>query len=310
MLVCLVVSSAFWFILAMSRDYQSEQVSYAVTYLNLPTDKVLLQPLEDTIVFEVQNAKGRDLIQQYWLAPKTLTIDYARIEEGEKVPVQRVLRQLRDQLPYMVDENAYVSPEYLYFRFEERKEKLLPIDFQADVTLAYHFEMKRNIDLEPEFVTVSGPKSIIDTLKSWKTETVTLRELNKTFEDEVDLLQPAQLDARYFNLTLSEPRAKYRIDVEEYTEKSIWRDIDLVNVPPGMELYIFPKRAKLTFQVGVSNFLAVSDEINEKFEVVADVGEVDVDKANQIPVLIAKAPSYIRNIEMDPSYVEFVIVDE
>ena len=72
-----------------------------------------------------------------------------------------------------------VKPETITFKFSQFGSKKVPVIPQVDYTLKRQYMLKNNISVIPNEVEISGPASILDTLKGVYTSPLKLKELSK-----------------------------------------------------------------------------------------------------------------------------------
>src|SRR5690606_36201817 len=155
------------------------------------------------------------------------------------------------------------------------------------------------ISLSADSVSVSGPKSYIETLHDWPTDTLKLSNIQKNGTHKLPLTRPvnAQIVPAFDVIDVT-------LKVDEFTEKEVIVPIIVKNAPDSLK--IFPENIKLSFTVGLSNYNLVS---SADFTVEVDLKDIPLDtEKNTIPVLLSNRPSIVHNINVNPKSVEFFFV--
>nr|MBP6664800.1 YbbR-like domain-containing protein [Chitinophagales bacterium] len=167
---------------------------------------------------------------------------------------------------------------------------------------AKRFDIKEII-FQPDSVVISGPPSLLDTIKYWKTQKLVLRDLSQDFEGTVPLAPPDT-----YTVSLDTTNVFYTIKVEEFTEKKLTDiPIEINNLPKGMSVFLYPPTITLQFQVGISEF----EYINQSnFKIIADFTDIDFTKDKLIRLSVAQQPLTIKSLTILPqNSVEFIVMN-
>jgi len=294
LLASMLASCIIWVFISLSQTYNIE-VAVPVTYINLPDDKVLSKPLPEELFLYVKS-KGTNLIWQFYLSGKGVQIDHSRLLNN-KVNTANLVHQFSMQLSQL--EIREIRPDTIYFIFEQKSEKLVPVKLQYDITTNNAFDLKL-VSAAPDTILVSGPTSLIDTLTNWPSELFKYRDINQNYKGNIKLQTPA-----LSSVTISTNAVEYEIKVEEFTEKTLLIPIERVNLPPHQTVFMYPSEATVVFQVGISEF----DQIESYyFKMIADFEEVNFVSDTSVPLRLAEKPISVRNVRFSPKYAEFIIV--
>lgn len=298
LLVCMSISLVMWLVSALSESYTTSQIPVEVLYRNLPDNKLPSQPLPQQLHLTIET-NGIQIIKQYWQKIR-LTIDYANYIPAKILATQQLMPLLMPQLPNSKILN--VSPDTIFFKFERIAQKKIPVFSDSDAKPAKRFDIKEII-LQPDSVIVSGPASVLDTIKHWKTQKLVLRDLSQDFEGEVPLVLP-----EISTLSLNTNNIMYTIKVEEFTEKKLLDiPIEIKNLPKGMSVFLYPSTVTLQFQVGISEFEYIKQS---NFTIVADFIDIDFTKDKLIRLSVAQQPLTIKGLSILPqNSVEFIVIN-
>ena len=280
-----------------SKQY-NEILNIPVRYVNVPPDKLLKEDNPKSIQLKMQENGFR--IAWFSMFPPTLTVDVSRAgeENGQLVYVIDENReQILEQLNINFDDNSFVR-DALIIAYEQKKEKKLPILSRIEVEFAAGYSAVEQLQVEPDSVMVSGPDNILDTLSAISTFPVTFSDVKKNLAGTV-LLDTTKLP----KVTLYNNRAKYSLDVDKFTEGKLQVPIELINVPEGLNVVIFPKESVLFFQVNLTEYNKVTAA---DFRIVANFKNVRENQDFIIPEVVEK-PEFTSNIRLSEKRIQFII---
>lgn len=297
-IICLVLSLVVWTMSKLSQPYTTE-IPVAVRYQNLPNDKALMQSLPDS-VFLMVKATGMSLFRQTYFSTQSVMIDYAKYsDKGRRINMGKMNKQFEDQLSGFVILD--IKPDTIYFNFDKHAAKKVPIYIQNNISTLKHFELKKVSAYSPDSVEVSGPASFIDTLRQWATVPLYMKDQTESTDGDI-ALQPAPDN----HIHLSAQKTRYKIEIEEFTEKTIPINVEIIKLPPHMALFLHPNRVNVRFSVGIDQF----DAINEtQFQIVANFENVDIAAQKEIKLRCVRYPPHIKNMSIEPSSIEYIIME-
>lgn len=291
----MLAAALLWLFISLSQTYTTE-VSIPVVFTNLPDDKALLQPLPNKMDMFVRS-QGAYLVWYFTLKNMRLQIDYRQQPASRSIPAINYLRTLQQQMPRI--EITDIKPDTIYFKFDKKSEKLAPVKIRYNITTNPAFDLK-TVAANPDTILVVGPASVVDTIKYWQTEQITYRDIKQTYEGVIALTKPPMP-----TLTISANAVKYKVTVEEFTEKTLSIPIEKLNVPPRASVFIYPQNANVIFQVGISEF----DQIEPYyFKIAADFNGINLQTDKGVPLKLIEKPINVRNIRISPKMAEFMIM--
>lgn len=293
----LIFAIVIWIFVQFSKQY-NEILNIPVKYVNVPPDKLLKEDNPRNIQLKMQENGFR--IAWFSLFPPTLTVDVSRAsdENGKLVYVIDENRsQILEQFKINFDDNSFVR-DALVIEYEQKQEKRLPVISQLNVEFAAGYSAVKELHIEPDSVTLSGPDNILDTLSGVRTFPVTFSEVKNDLSGSV-FLDTTALP----KVTLYNNRVNYKLDVEKFTEGKLQVPIELINVPEGLNVVIFPKETILFFQVNLKEFNKVSAA---DFRVVANFKNVRENQDFIIPEVVEK-PEFTSNIRLSEKRIQFII---
>lgn len=239
-------------------------------------------------------------IAWYSLFPPTLTIDLSGTgeENGNLLYVIDENRNdIQNQLNIDFDESSFLK-DVIVIKYEQKQEKKLPVIPRIEIGYAAGYSAVGELRISPDSVRVSGPDNILDTLSVLYTFPAKLTKVKE------DLLGTVNLDTTSLPaVTFYQNRIKYSLDVEKVTEGNVQVPIELVNVPEGLNVVIFPKETVLFYQVNLKDFNKVTAS---DFRVVANFKGIKENQDFLIPEVVQK-PDFTSNIRLNEKRIQFII---
>lgn len=301
--VCLIIATALWFLNALNKTYVTE-ISYPVKYTDLPKGKLLVSELPKEMTLEIK-AHGFALLRyKVSTAFQPIVFNVNSYSNGviEKndllsftVNTIEVKERINSQLNQDI-ELLNIKPESLTFEFSRFESKTLPVIPIVNYTLKHQYILKKDISVTPDSLRVEGPASIVDTLQAIYTKPAEYTRLSKSIDKKIKLqdISGLQLDIKDVRL---------QIEVERYTEARKTIPLSARNVPDSLQMRLFPNSIDISFDVGLSNYDAVTDT-SFVFEV--DYNEISA-SSEKLPIHMAKSPRHIKDLLFTPIEVEYLI---
>ena len=220
--------------------------------------------------------------------------------EGE-VNSRRTYRFQLDQIEKRdaeldVQVEEIIAPSELEVHFDLRVERTLPVVHNIDVQVAPAHVLVGPLSIEPSHVSIVGPRSIVDTIKSVTTDTLRLDNVSEDVDQEVPLSTGVD------NLwTLGQPSVRVRADVQ------ILADNDMAGVPveirnaDGRRLRADPEFVMVKVRGGVD----VVSNLNPQEDLDLYVNYVPFQEESY-PVLNPDVDAPFEILEITPSQVNLV----
>jgi YbbR domain-containing protein len=125
-----------------------------------------------------------------------------------------------------------VQPDSILVQYEKLSMATLPIEFVSRIELAPQYILSDKVQLEPSTVTVFGPKKVLDTLRTIRTE---LKEINNLSDTSIFNCTLKSVN----NIRFSTKEIKVSIFVELFTEKKYRFPslISIVQITCRLELF-------------------------------------------------------------------------
>lgn len=300
-LICVVIATILWFLNALNKDY-SAVISYPVKYVNLPQGKHLISDLPSTLSLEVR-AKGFALLGHRIstsFLPITFNVNtYSNhlLEKDEVFEYTLNTNEIKDKIGNQLNTEIKlldITPATIEFKFAQSVEKKVAVRPVVNYTLKRQYILNQ-ITATPDSVLVSGPATIIDTLRYISTKSLRLKDLDKSVTKEVELT-PLR------GCTVDDATVKLDLQVEQFTETKKTIRLQARHVPGSFYLRLFPDNINITYDVGLSNYEKIT---NQDFEFYVDYDQTQ--SSSYLNVKVGKTPAFIKNLVFSPQKVEYII---
>lgn len=297
-LVCLSISAFIWLTRALSKEYATE-LNIKVEYIGVPEDLGWVRPLPDTWVVKVSSYGFGLLGKKYFSTRDAIIVDVSRMSAEGRVEIETldfansIARQLGSD-----NQILEIIPEIIVSELSMNTSKTVPVHLTVVDELPTDFFISPGKVCSPDSVIVRGPKLLLDTLRWMATEPVTV---NMSSED--DTIYAAVISKPGLDCATSEVALKFEID--QYTGGSVSVPIQRIELSDGLRLRTIPDHTQINYQVGFKDY----ESINARdFAVVPEIPEnVSVESLYKLRLNITESPDVVRNLQMEPARVEFVL---
>ncbi len=300
-LIFVFISAVFWLLIKLSQQY-SQTYNMEISYKDAPMDKLLTKKIDSTVKFNI-TARGFYLVELSLLHPDELIIHLNNftIHHADKDIYYISTLPLKERIAKMLDINSTeinFSKNTLSFLLEELHSKKVKVVSDIQYTFKGSYSLYKPPDIHPTQVEVFGTKETLDTLDAIKTKHLELTDISESKSIKVELENPLpeQLRIKPNEVTLD-------IQVEKFTQTSIETAIN--NSLGQIDIETFPKKVTLYFNVALKDYEKVKAN---QFLVSPDLANVDLNSAKRLHLIVKKHPDFVRNIRIEPSSVEFIIV--
>ena len=288
--------SIFWWGQTMSspRDIDLHvKLAYAGVTEQVVFENELPQSMEIVVRDngqQLRKIKRQDLNLTINLTP------YLSEESGVLILTADVLRpRLQDILPGSTTIQQ-IEPEMIKAAYYVQQKKMVPVLLQSQVSVAPQHQLVGEPQLIPSSVQVFGSKQVIEQIDSILTDSICITDLREDVTKFVSLQVPN-------GARVSPKTVQVAWKAESFTEKSFTLPIEVLGIPEGKRVRLFPQQVNVTVRVGVSHFAHVQQ---------ADLKAVchyPTQTRHALPVELITDNPYVSNIRIAPSSVEYIIMN-
>ena len=137
----------------------------------------------------------------------------------------------------------------------------------------------------------------MDTINSIQSESIIADDLYENFRKKVSLRSIPEIQ-------LSESKVTVEVAVSRYTEKEFLLNIEVINLPLGTRVKLFPQKAKVrvTLPLSVLRTIKASD-----FNLVVDYNNIFKNAEKKLDLIMIRRPSSVKKVILEPKKVNYLI---
>lgn len=293
----LALAVAFWLAVTLNDTYEVE-VAVPLELRDVPSNVVITTELPKELRITLRDKGVRLLPYLYGPKPAPIIVSYKDHQAGKgrgRFTGAELLGQLSRQFssPTQI---VRIKPDTLEFYYNFGASKRVPVRFDGSVRCANGYFVTQTI-LQPEFVTVYAPSSVLDTLRS-----VTISPLQiGNVRDTVRSKQPI---ATLRGMKSVPAEIQVTVITDRLTEKTIRVPIHSLNFPANRVLRTFPSFVDVTFKVGVSQYERIGPE---RFVIALAYEQLLSMRGNKTEISVRSVPDGVSDVRVSPRTVDFVI---
>ena len=301
-LICLALAGLFWLLTALSKEY-TVSADLPLKYLNLPKGKNAFTQLPSYTRTTVK-AKGFTLLKfRYYFSKDSLLIDARSLRHyGYKLyyytpnsNLEKVGSNLEPQVKLI-----RIYPDTLFFSLSSRSVKKVPVKANLVLSFDPQYKLLDTLKITPAMVEISGDAEVIEKISFIETKRTVINNIKSALTEKVALLSPKNTK----QVVLSEQTVKIEIPVDRVTEKSYDLPVEVINIPKGKRVKIFPDKVKIKFLIATKDYEKISPEA---FKLVADYGKAGNSKNGKLKVEVKQKPVYAKKVTVVPEKLEYII---
>ncbi len=298
LLICIGIALVFWLLVKLSQRYTTvRQVTFD---FEIPEGKALADAPPKDMRVEIEGT-GWDLLFDYFSNP-VIELSYD-LSQTDNLLLSR--SQLRSEILRQLSSGdikiSEINYESIDLELEEKVTKTVPVQLQRKLSFGPEYHLRDSIELAPDSVSVTGPVSAVEQIERWSTDSLIIQNLKSDMIRKLSLQPPPQV------VSLSTRQIEIHIPVEQYTEKSLFVELEVENVPDQIDsIRFFPQRVRVNCVVGLSQYNEVTEN---DFKLVADLKGASLEEGrNRVSIELTTRPDYVKNIQFSPKTAEFFIV--
>jgi len=267
-------ATTFWFFNAMNKNYETK-LDYPIEYVFDRDSVVIVSPLAKNLKIIVSSG-GWNLLR------KTLRINATPIQVPLSNPTDIKYLTRSFMVPLISDQLdglklIYVVTDTLFFDIEKKLVKRLPIKVDSvNIPLKENHRLTSAIELSNDSVTLTGPKSIMESIG----DEVLINFGGNTIDGDYDDELPYQL-VRIVSANPKETNVKF--DASQFLYKDLIVPIEFLNFPEDSSFIAKQSEIRIYYTIN-ENF---DDEIKASdFSVNLDYSMLNKRDTSIVPMLM------------------------
>lgn len=289
--IFLVISTVFWFIMALNDEVQHE-FEVPLEIVEVPDDITLLSSVPSTISVNVKD-KGTTLIRWDWGKIPHLNLPFKAFRNtGKSIAMNNTqltgaVRSLFGGGVNIVE----VKPDSLNLIYTNKPGVAKPLKIPADVAVSPQHILSGPLTVTPDSVMVFSQNTVPAKL-TVATDSVILSGLTDTTFIEVGVQAPD-------GSKVVPSTVRVMVPVEPLIAKTRTISVEVIDAPENATVLIFPSTVKVSYVLPMSLY----NHDNYPLKAVA----VFNTKFRKLPLEIVNAPHQYRNISFSPDSVEYLL---
>ena len=297
--IFLLCSGLAWFISNLS-DPITSHASFELQFSKAHDNYVVTSASKDEVNVKLR-AVGFQFLR-FAIKKQKILLDLSMAERidstlfiAPKIYRRQIERQLSNSMTLLE-----VDDDTIFFGFFEVESKRVAIRPKMQLNLSQNFLLDGELLIQPDSITIRGPKNEIDSIEYIQTIKTDLTSVTSSFSQRVDL----EISPLLKNTTFSARSTVLKGKVARYSENVVEVPITVINLPTALKIRTFPKNAKVVCKAkfNVLKQLSASD-----FEVVADYSSIEGTESNTLLLHIARQPQNIESARLEETHVEFIL---
>lgn len=294
---CFLLAVAGWLFMALNNNYVYTAKTVLV-YKNVPQNKAFHPLQSDTVDLQVEGTGWQLLFARLRINPQSIDISLDKLKNKNYILFSEQLYNVNNQLETS-QKIISVKPDTLYFDFSKRTVKRVPVKLISNLKFANQYGISGPVSINPAYVTVSGPAEELKRIKEWRTDTLTLTDMQHTTTTRLGMVHNQMKNVSTFPATV-----EVKIPVEEFTEKTVEVPLKVINNKEYHDIKLYPKKVQITFQVPLSSYRQVDEQF---IEAVLDLNEWKQLSHETLTVKITRFPDFCKFVKCSPAKVDFII---
>lgn len=283
-----------WFSVSLSEHYQIH-VAAPLVIQSLPPGKAISSklPREVKLTF---NDYGWRLAKLTWGSNIKWVIDLNTMPSHLTV---LTLRDFSEQLGGRLGiQPISMTPESLHITLDELATKRIPVEARYTPTFRDGYGQVGWAIVQPETVSVSGARSILERIEAWPTA----HQVFEQVRQPVDAVVP--LNDSISSLTFSPDQVRLRLNVQQFAEKHFSEiPIELVSVPQNREIILSSSKLEVFVRGGIDQLSRVN---SNSFRAVVDYRVILEDTSGFIQPEVIFPPG-VQIVRRTPERLQYVI---
>lgn len=295
-LLFLIVAFIFWMMLFFQNDIEANY-KIPVRYSNIPEDVVFEHSLPSQIEIRVSD-KGSEIFRYAFLLKDSIEVDIEkyRNEHINNLQGTELKELIRQKLFKSTTLTAYY-PANISLVTSKLQQKTIDVVFDGEISTGRSNLVVAEYHFEPQTVIAYGSQTQLAEIENATTVYTQFNNLKATSQFQIKL-KPIE------GVKFVPDQVEIYIPLMEYTERRFEIPITTRNVPSTMDVKFFPSHTEVSFSVTLEEYKKISQD---DFKIELNYNEFHKNENGRVNLELSTSPHTIRNIQLSPSSVEFLL---
>lgn len=284
-----------WLSINMTQEY-TVALQVPVILKNFSDKLALKSPVPKTLTFKIKG-NGWHLTSLYISGNIQFVVDVSKINANQTIHTNNSVNE-NFKLPSSIN-ILDVYPDSLVISIEEFSKKKVKVIPQIVMSFRESYGQIGETVLIPDSVIIGGARSVVDTIRYWMTEQISISDLREPVNLDLKLEEPPE-----YILKLFQNKINYKIDVQPFAEKSIiGLNIEVNYLPINKEVVFIPPKMDIIIRGSIEKLKEIS---NNDFRAYVDFPSLVSDTLGNIQPEMS-TPDGIKIVRRSPEKFQYVI---
>lgn len=294
LLLCMSIALVFWLFVQLSQTQQT--VLKIPVKFEVPKGQILIEKPPTHLLITLES-DGWSLFYRSFRGK--LKILNWEIKKDNFLNFEDLKNEISDKIPNNVRiKNIY--PRQINLKLDKFIKKQVEVKLNSNVETVSQFQLSNDIQLLPNQITISGPKSILEKINFIETEKIDIENLRQNQFGEIKLTPSQNKQVKYIPA-----KVNYMMTVEQFSEKTLLVPIQ-IQTDSMTTIHVMPSMVKVICTVGLSKYEMLDASF---FEIIVQPDSADLAIGKPLSLQLQKAPDWVKNIKITPKKVDFVIIE-
>lgn len=291
-LLSILGATTFWFFNALNKDYNA-RINYPIQFEFSKDSVVVLEPLAKNLVIDVSSGGWNLLRKTFWFNVNPVIIPLDNPTEIGFYTRASLLPIIEDQLSELTVN--YLVTDTVFIRIEPKITKKIKLTIDSlTIPLEENHRMVSPIQIIPDSIEITGPKSFTDTLASNYPITLNINGISNDFNRNVEVSLPTRL-------AISNPEeVLVNFDVEKFERLSMEVPLEPVNFPEDSSVFLSRNTVQIFYTIPESK--SEDFDLND-FAVTADLKMLNPEDSTVMGILVYY-PEETIELEVIPEHID------
>jgi len=195
-----------------------------------------------------------------------------------------------------------IRPAAFSFSYATQFTKKVPVIINLQPEFVVGYDLKTPLRAQPDSITIVGPEQYLKAIDAVATEGLKMNAVKTDIDVALDL------DIYDFPQYLKFSTTQVQVvgAVDKFTEGAVSVPVQLVNIPDGILVSIFPKEIPVVYYTSLSTYDAITPE---DFRIECDFSTLDYASGVMVPKLVLY-PSEAKTAALQINSIEYIITEK
>lgn len=297
-LICLSIASLLWVVHALNRNYKYT-LHVPVTFLNLPTNKLIVGELPEVLDVEIKTSGLKLLFISLKKNIHEVVIDFNLLKNNAKSQSYSISNgnfNFQNAINFDI-EILKIRPDTLFFSINKGNSKLLPVKANLKTSCLPGYSIISKPTITPAYVTVTGDSLELKKMDTVYTYFLNLKDIHQNFTAPVQLKKP------FSSINYSVKDVQLSFNVDKLAESTIQIPIQIMNKTGNETIKLLPNFITIKYLVAMKEYENIT---SNSFKAIVNYEHIK-EKRKNLQVEIIRTPSEVKIIKTEPNTISYLI---